>query len=364
MRLRSEMMLVILSAAMPEVFAAEASNIATAKALVRDSRGQPVFSSSGECWHSSLAVPPGAAVAPGCRAPSLASAAVAPPVGAAERARIESAGATDRPAVIAAGTSQAASAASSGERGSAAYVTDSRGIVVRGSGGECWRTGTWTPAQATIVGCDGVLARALPVPAATEPGTSAAQSTTAPAAAEPSTAPALQAPAPPEAGRESAAPATRPAPAAPVVPAPTTPGPAAVAPGGRPQEALGAEPEPRSEKVTFDTDTFFDFDKSTLKPEGKAKLDTLSARLADATVEVVVAVGHADATGPTAYNQRLSERRAKAVVEYLREKGLPSDKIFSEGKGETQPVASNASKAGRAKNRRVEVEVVANRYKK
>ena len=126
----------------------------------------------------------------------------------------------------------------------------------------------------------------------------------------------------------------------------------AAAPGPAAAEAL-------SEKVTFDTDTFFDFDKSLLKPAGKAKLDTLAARLADSSVEVVVAVGHTDATGPATYNQRLSERRARAMVDYLRDKGLPPDRIFNEGKGETEPIASNASKAGRAKNRRVEVEVVA-----
>lgn len=223
-----------------------------------------------------------------------------------------------------------------------------------------------------MVGCDGVLARALPVPAPAEPGKAeaapgapSAQPSTPPAAPStvtPSAAPPLAAPAPPAPGRDSAAPPTRPAPVPPAVPVPAAPGPATAAPGGLPQEPQALEP--RSEKVTFDTDTFFDFDKAILKPAGKAKLDTLASRLAGSSVEVVVAVGHADATGPTAYNQRLSERRARAVVEYLREKGLPSDKIFSEGKGETQPVASNASKAGRAKNRRVEVEVVAVRYKK
>ena len=91
----------------------------------------------------------------------------------------------------------------------------------------------------------------------------------------------------------------------------------------------------------------------------RAYLDTLAAKLADSSVEVVVAVGHADAIGSATYNQRLSERRARAMVDYLREKGLPPDKIFNEGRGETQPIASNASKEGRAKNRRVEVEVVA-----
>jgi OOP family OmpA-OmpF porin len=192
-----------------------------------------------------------------------------------------------------------------------AYLTDSRGIVVRSGSGACWRTRAWTPAQASVIGCDGVLALAQPVPAPAEP-----------------------------AGATAA-------------PIPSTDGLGTVA-----TPSLAAS-EPLSEKVTFDTDTFFDFDKSTLKPDGKARLDTLAARLADSAVEVVVAVGHADAIGPATYNQRLSERRARAMVDYLREKGLPTDKIFNEGKGETQPIASNASKEGRAKNRRVEVEVVA-----
>ncbi len=375
MRLRSEIMLMMLSAAMPEIFAADAAPVAPARSFVHDSRGQPIVSSSGECWHSSMIARPGAAVAPGCRAPSLPSAAVAAPALPAEQPRRTSAGATDRSsAAVVAGASQATAAASGSGQSTAAYVTDSRGIVVRGSSGDCWRTGTWTPAQATIVGCDGVLARALPVPAAAEPGTAepapgatpASPKTPPPApqTVSPSEGPALAAPAPPDTAKEQAAPSTRPAPVPPAVPAPAAPGPAAAAPGTGPQGSLAADSEPRSEKVTFDTDTFFDFDKSTLKPEGKARLDTLAARLADASVEVVVAVGHADATGPTAYNQRLSERRAKTVVEYLRDKGLPPEKIFSEGKGETQPQASNTTKAGRAKNRRVEVEVVAIRYKK
>ncbi len=343
MRLRLEVILMMLSAAMPTVFAADASNAPATHALVHDSQGQPVLSSSGECWHSSITASQDAAFASGCRAPSAASAAVSPSAGPAEQARTQSAGAATQPTAIAAGAGQQAATASGSGPSSAAYVTDSRGIVVRSSTGDCWRTGSWTPAQATVVGCDGVLARALPVPAPAEPGKTEAGPQT-------------------PAGRESATPSNRAAPVAPVAPSP--PGPATAAPGGTPREALANEPEPRSEKVTFDTDTFFDFDKAVLKPDGKAKLDTLAARLGDSKVEVVVAVGHADATGPAAYNQRLSERRARAVIDYLEQKGLPREKIFSEGRGETQPVASNATKAGRAKNRRVEVEVVAIRSKK
>ena len=370
MRLRSEVMLMLLATAMPEVFAADASN--APGAFVRGSTGQPVFSSSGECWHSSMSAAPGTALPPGCRAPSSPSTAVTTTEGPAEQARIESAGDINRQPAVAAGSSQQTATASG--TATTAYVTDSRGIVVRGSSGDCWRTGTWTPAQATVIGCDGVLARALPVPAPAEPGradaapgkpSSPTETPAAPATTvSPSSAPPPEPPSPPDSGKESAVPGTRAAPVAPSTQAPVSPAPSAVAPGGRPDDALGNQAGPRSEKVTFDTDTFFDFDQSRLKPAGKAKLDSLAKRLANASVEVVVAVGHADATGPAPYNQRLSERRARAVVEYLRDKGLPSEKIFAEGKGETQPVASNATKAGRAKNRRVDIEVVAVRPKK
>ncbi len=75
-------------------------------------------------------------------------------------------------------------------------------------------------------------------------------------------------------------------------------------------------------------------------------------------VEVVVAVGHTDTTGPASYNQRLSVRRAEAVKAYLVSNGVPAGRIFTEGKGEMNPIANNDTRAGRAKNRRVEVELV------
>ena len=75
----------------------------------------------------------------------------------------------------------------------------------------------------------------------------------------------------------------------------------------------------------------------------------------------MVAIGHTDSIGTEAYNQRLSERRANAVKAYLVSKGIESDRVATEGKGELQPVASNKTKAGRAQNRRVEIEVVGTR---
>jgi OmpA-OmpF porin, OOP family len=141
---------------------------------------------------------------------------------------------------------------------------------------------------------------------------------------------------------KAAAPAAAPAPA----PAPVAPAPA-----------------PTSEKVTFAADAFFDFDKSVLKPDGKAKLDDLTSKLQGMNLEVIIAVGHTDSIGTDAYNQKLSIRRAEAVKAYLVSKGIEANRVYTEGKGEKQPVASNKTAAGRAKNRRVEIEVVGTRNK-
>ena len=78
-------------------------------------------------------------------------------------------------------------------------------------------------------------------------------------------------------------------------------------------------------------------------------------------LEVVIAVGHTDSTGPEAYNQGLSVRRAEAVKAYLVSKGIEANRVYTEGKGEKQPVADNRTRDGRAKNRRVEIEVVGTR---
>jgi OOP family OmpA-OmpF porin len=116
-------------------------------------------------------------------------------------------------------------------------------------------------------------------------------------------------------------------------------------------------------KVTYAADAFFDFDKSVLKPEGKAKLDDLVAKVKGINLEVVIAVGHTDAIGTDGYNQKLSVSRSEAVKAYLVSKGIEKNRIYTEGKGEAQPVADNKTKEGRAKNRRVEVEVVGTRAK-
>jgi OOP family OmpA-OmpF porin len=188
-----------------------------------------------------------------------------------------------------------------------------------GSNELCWRNNFWTPATAAR-GCDGAIVAAPPPPAP------------APAAAPP--------PPPPP-------PPPRPPAAAPPPPPPPPPAPA-------PQP-------PAATKVTYAADAFFDFDKSVLKPEGKAKLDDLVGKIKDINLEVIIAVGHTDSVGTDAYNQSLSVRRSEAVKAYLVSKGIEKNRVYTEGKGEKQPVADNKTTEGRAKNRRVEIEVVGTR---
>ncbi len=173
----------------------------------------------------------------------------------------------------------------------------------------CWRDSAWTPATAAAE-CDGAIK------------------------------PAPKVVAPPPAPAPMAAP-----------PAPPAPAPTPVA-------------APVSEKVTFAADTFFDFDKSVLKPEAKAKLDDLVGKTSGINLEVIIAVGHTDSIGTDAYNQKLSMRRSEAVKAYLVSKGLEKNRVYTEGKGEKQPIADNKTKEGRAKNRRVEIEVVGTRTAK
>jgi OOP family OmpA-OmpF porin len=127
-------------------------------------------------------------------------------------------------------------------------------------------------------------------------------------------------------------------------------------PPSEPAPAAAKRPPP--EKITLDTDTYFDFDKASLKPEGQRKLDEIASRLTQMALEVVVATGHTDSIGTDKYNENLSRRRAEAVKTFLESRGLPADRIHTDAQGEKQPVASNTTRDGRAKNRRVEVEVV------
>jgi OOP family OmpA-OmpF porin len=154
-------------------------------------------------------------------------------------------------------------------------------------------------------------------------------------------------PAPPPAPKPAPPPAPKPAP--PPAPAPEKPKP--------PPE----KPKPVAEKVTFAADVLFDFDKAVIKPEGKSKLDDISNKARGVNLEVVIAIGHADSIGSDAYNQRLSVRRSDSVKAYLVSKGIEANRVYTEGKGEKQPVADNKTRDGRAKNRRVEIEVIGTR---
>ena len=182
------------------------------------------------------------------------------------------------------------------------------GDVWKNVDGQCWRDASWTPATAAA-GCDGAIVAPAPVAAP------------APAAA----------PAPVAAPKPAAAPAP------------------------------AAAPVAAASKVTYAADAFFDFDKSVLKAEGKAKLDDLVSKVKAINLEVIIAVGHTDATGADGYNQKLSVARSEAVKAYLVSKGIEKNRVYTEGKGEKQPVADNKTKEGRSKNRRVEIEVVGTR---
>lgn len=142
-----------------------------------------------------------------------------------------------------------------------------------------------------------------------------------------------------------------------------------VTPPAPPPAVVKTPPSIDNTKITFAADAFFDFDKSTLKPEGKAALDDLVSKLRGINLEVIIAVGYTDSIGSDAYNQKLSVRRADSVKAYLVSKGIEPNRIYTEGKGKTKPIAPNTingkdNPAGRAKNRRVEIEVVGTRATK
>ena len=163
------------------------------------------------------------------------------------------------------------------------YVIDQRDVVAVSGFGLCWRTGYWTPAAAAKdpAGCQ--CDKDLLPKEVCEPKKAAA-----------------------------------PAPA--------------------------AAPKPAGEKITIAADALFDFDKATLRPEGKAKLDELVSKSKAIKLEVILVVGHTDRIGSDAYNQKLSERRSAAVKEYLVAKGIEANRVYTEGKGEKQPVTGDKCK--------------------
>jgi OOP family OmpA-OmpF porin len=196
-----------------------------------------------------------------------------------------------------------------------AYVTDVAGRIVKSPNGPCWRTSLWTPAKA-IAECDPDL---IPKPAPVR----------------------VETPPPPP---PVAAPAPEPAVAAPAVAA-------------EPPKAAPVPKPARIERITLGADASFDTGKSDLKPEGKASLDGLAAKLRDVQIESMVVTGHTDSVGSDAANQKLSLRRAEAVKAQLVSLGMVGGKIQTVGRGKSNPVADNKTAQGRARNRRVEVDV-------
>jgi len=197
---------------------------------------------------------------------------------------------------------------------SSAYAEDNgyvqapvSGVTVKDPFGLCWRTGYWTPAMATQE-CDPEL---MPKPA--------------------------------------------PAPVAVVPPAPA------------PAPMVS---KPVEENVTLSAETLFDFDKATLRGEGKDKLDDLVSKLQAINVETIIDVGYTDRIGSKAYNLKLSQRRAEAVKAYLVSKGIPANRILAEGKGEANPVTKPGECKGHVSrklieclqpDRRVEIEIIGSR---
>ena len=206
------------------------------------------------------------------------------------------------------------------------YVVDTHGnsAVLMTASGLCVRDGDWTPAR-SVEPCD------------------------------PTRKPLAAAPAPAPAPRPAVVAAAPPAPRAAVV--------EAAPPAAIPRPAPA---KPLLQKLSFSADALFAFDRSELKPEGKTMLDDLVRQINGATYEVISATGHADRFGSNEYNQKLSERRATTVKDYLVGKNILASRITAEGKGETQPVtkAGECSGAKSAKviaclqpDRRVDVEM-------
>ena len=113
-------------------------------------------------------------------------------------------------------------------------------------------------------------------------------------------------------------------------------------------------------KVTFDSGILFDFNKSTLKAEAKQQLDKFAAEMSDMPETGITVYGHTDNVGSEAANKKISLQRAESVGNYLNTKGIAKDRLTMEGLGFDQPVADNATEAGRAQNRRVEIFITAN----
>jgi OOP family OmpA-OmpF porin len=205
--------------------------------------------------------------------------------------------------------------------GDVPYAIDGRKVVTRSGAGLCWRTGYWTAAAAETAmagefpagcGCDADIV--------------------------------------PNEKCEAAPPAPPPTSDTPPVP-----------PQG---------PGVSQEKVRLNADLLFDFNQAVLKPEGRAALADVAAQAKQLQLEVVIVTGHTDRIGGDVYNQRLSERRAATVKGFFVEQGIEADRIYTEGKGRTQPVTGTACNSINARkalieclqpDRRVDIEIVGTR---
>lgn len=128
------------------------------------------------------------------------------------------------------------------------------------------------------------------------------------------------------------------------------------------EQVPGAEVVQEGEelKVKFASAILFDVDSYMLKASAQANLREMAAILARYPDTNLVIHGHTDNTGSESYNQRLSERRAKSVQDYLGSNGVGGNRLAAFGHGEMQPISSNETADGRSQNRRVEVQIAAN----
>ena len=195
------------------------------------------------------------------------------------------------------------------------YLVDTNGRIVPSAFGLCWRDSEWT-VERSAAACEPVTRVALPAPVIVV------------------------------------------TPAAPVAAAP----PQLIAP------LILARPV--IQKISFSADALFAFDKSELKPEGRLMLDGLVRQLKGVTDDGIVLTGHTDRFGTDAYNQKLSERRANSVKDYLVAQGLPARSIDAVGKGEAQPETRPGDCKGNRSakviaclqpDRRVDVEMIGNK---
>ena len=135
--------------------------------------------------------------------------------------------------------------------------------------------------------------------------------------------------------------------------------PATAEPGCDGALVVKAEAKPVvARKVSLLSDTLFAFDSSVITAAGREQLNQVVSQIKQTNIEVIIATGHTDSVGTVAYNQKLGQRRAEAVKAYLVSQGVEAGRVYAGSKGKTDPVATNATAEGRAKNRRVVVEIV------